>query len=346
MAYRTILGLLILWIASTFIGAADAAEPRVEIDLVMGERVSPALPQEWMRILSELGFANPQIRNARSDDQIGVTRVEGAARIKYKIVGQLKNDGRIQLTDRDIFARRDRRELRAWLDELKKHGPQGTPETGPFGLTADQLRTVKKDLAREVQRSTKGEAASDTVRRLATSLNHPVRFSTSAKKKLKLADPIGDELQGFSTGTALAAILRSAGLSLRPEVESGRYRYVVKRAIGNESEAWPVGWPYKKKATSAFPRLLKLERMQDVKVPLGLAMEELAGRVEAAVLWDHAELRNANVDLAATEVTMREGKRHLAATLKRLLGQIDFRYQVRVDDAGRTFLWIRPSNSR
>src|SRR5208282_5229767 len=55
-------------------------------------------------------------------------------------------------------------------------------------------------------------------------------------------DKIEEELSEFSSGTALACILRPIGFSLVPRVFRKMRSYSVKRAQLNQ-ELWPIGWP-------------------------------------------------------------------------------------------------------
>ena len=323
-------------------GHVWAAGPRVEIEIFQTGRVSPTVPQDWMRILSEVGFASPRIRSFRGGDRIGVSTSGRAPSLRYKVTGSLGVDGRIQLSARDVFRRGDRERLRAWLKELKEHGPGGEPEKGEFGLTAEQFALVKKDLAIVVRKSTKGQPAADVITRMAADLKHPLRVDRSARTALQQAEAVDDELQGFATGTAIAAVLRPAGLVLRPKVTSGRYEYLVAKG-GVGAKAWPVGRAIQNREGDILPRLIDKQTTQQVRMPLKPAMEEMARLLDVPILWDYRGLARKKIDVASVQVEMRREKRILKRILVRLLSQVGLRYDIRQDDAGQAFLWIQPN---
>lgn len=340
MSSRAIVGLAALLICGAWGAELRAAGPRVEIEIFQVGRVSPTVPQEWMRILSEVGFSSPRIRSARGGDKIGVTASGSGRSLKYRVTGQLGTDGRIQITARDAFRQGDRERLRSWLKELKEHGPGGEPVKGEFGLTAEQFAAVTKDLAVTVKKSTKGETA-DVVKQLEAGLRYPLRFDRGAKAALQKAGAVKDELQGFATGTALAAVLRPAGLVFRPQFAAGRYEYLVtagRRGV----EMWPVGRSFKGGEADVMPKLVSFQATQQVRLPLSVAMDEMSRMLEVAVLFDHRGLARKKIDVTTTEVEMQQERRIMKRILLRILGQAGLRYDVRVDDAGRAFLWVRP----
>lgn len=323
-------------------GQLDAAEPRVEIEVVMTDRVSPAVPQEWLRLLADVGFTNPRIRNAKPGELLGVTEQGTEAAPSYRVVAKLGPDGRIQISRRVSFGRRDGEQLRSWVQELKKHGPGGPPQKGAFGFTADQLAKIKKDLGQKVLASTKDKAATDVVNRLAAGLSYSLKYEPAARTALQSHDAVAEELQGLATGTALAAILRDAGLQMRPRRFQGKYEYVVARA-GRESESWPVGSKPHKRDVEVLPSLQTFQRTQEVRLPLTIAVEEMSKQIDAPVLWDHRALRKKGIDLATAEIKMRAEKKFLKRMLSGMLKQANLRFEVREDDAGTAFLWIRPN---
>src|SRR5206468_10689851 len=96
-------------------------------------------------------------------------------------------------------------------------------------------------------------------------------------------EPLADELEGISSGTALAAILRPLGLVMVPE-KSGpdiRLRIVSSREA---KEYWPVGWPLKGNPGETLPELFKFLKVNIGDAPLSEAITAIAGRVKAPVL--------------------------------------------------------------
>ncbi|REJ69799.1 MAG: hypothetical protein DWQ31_03180 [Planctomycetota bacterium] len=324
---------------SLIAGSAGAGEARVEIEVLLTGRTSPTAPQEWMRVLEEAGFERAQIRQARGNERIGVTIVRREPSPHYRVIGQLLRSGRLQLSANEAFGRNERNELQAWVESLKEHGPDGPPEVGAFGLTADQFAAVKEELATPVAATTRGLRPADVVRQIAAALDAPLRIERTAREALAEAPDVPDEFQGFAGGTALAAVLRPAGLAIYPDVQEDTTRYVVtvrRRGV----EVWPIGW---EEDTKAIPALFEFEKIeQAVRLPMVDAMQDLTSRLAAPVLWDHAGIARRGIEIGEIEVELKAANRHLASYLRRVLQQGGLGFEVRQDDAGRAFLWIKP----
>jgi len=343
MAIRTAIGLSITLLWGICVAEAGAADPRVEIEIFQSGRVSPSVPQEWLRVLSEVGFANPRIRNARSGDQIGISTGGSETLPVYKVVGRLGNNGRIQLSATEAFGRNERQQLKAWIKDLKDHGPQGAAEKVAFDLTSEQFALVQKDLSTIVRNGTKGKPTSKAIEELSADLTYPLRFDSASQKILRGGGEVRDELQGMATGTALAAILRPLGLVFRPqEKKSGKFEFVVAKTDA-DSESWPVGWKPAKKDADTIPNLFKFLRTQEVEMLASDALSELANQIGAPMIWDYRAMAARKIDLTSAKIKMRSERRHLKAVLRRIVRQVDLAFDVREDDAGQAFLWMRPS---
>ena len=118
------------------------------------------------------------------------------------------------------FRRSECKKLAAWLDDLAKRGPPEKREkVSAFGLTASQLEKVNADLSKAVGFSTKGMTRSEAVNKIAGQLGLALKIEGALADG---DDKIEEELSEFSSGTALACILRPIGSCMVPRGRARR----------------------------------------------------------------------------------------------------------------------------
>ena len=90
------------------------------------------------------------------------------------------------------------------------------------------------------------------------------------------------------------------------------------------------------------PRLFQRQDIRIERFPLSDALVAVATRCGAQVLYDRAEILNRNINLAETEVSFARKQVTYMVTFGKLLRQSDppLDIEVRVDEAGRPFVWI------
>ena len=138
-----------------------------------------------------------------------------------------------------------------------------------------------------------------------------------------------------------------AGLQQRISNELLPYVQTPGQYIGREfnqivrdaKEHWPVGWPPKGNPGETLPELFKFLKINIGDAPLSEAITAIAGRVKVPVLYDHNSLARIRADLS-TKVSLTETNVFYARALDRLLSQARLRYEIRVDEANKPFLWI------
>ena len=107
---------------------------------------------------------------------------------------------------------RDSDRLAKWLDELGKHGTPGvTEKKGAFGLLPRQADLARDGLSGTVDFATKGMAAAAAFDKIGRTLRYPLAIDPDIQQAIAADDPVRDELQGLSAGTALAALARPVG---------------------------------------------------------------------------------------------------------------------------------------
>lgn len=316
------------------------AEPRVELELVQAGGAALTAAQRWLPVLDEVGFSQPRIRALQEGDRLEIVNVGTADNPNYKVCGILTAGGDIKLPGGRQFSFRDRGALSNWVRNLKAQGPEATDGgPTPFGITPSRLVAVRKDLSQPLTAATRGQQPATVLDAVSHILANAVVIDDEVRRTLAASGAVRDELQGLSCGTALAALVRPAGLVLRPRFAEGRVQYAIVDARG-EAEYWPIGWSSEKSPGQLIPGLFEREETQEVEVSLGPALTELRGRVKAPFLFDYNNLALKGVNLAETMVKMKAGKNHYARVLSRVLSQAKLTYETRVDDAGTAFLWI------
>ena len=238
------------------------------------------------------------------------------------------------------FTLRDVGKLRKWLDNLRADGVEGvTAPKSAFGLTPSRLKRVNGDLSQPVMFSTKELPAVTALGRIAEQLAIPFSVEAGATRALSGVE-VADELRGLSSGTAMAAILRPAGLVLVPRRErGGQLEYRVGRPRGG-GEVWPVGWKPQKRRNEVLPMLFGMLNVEIREISIAEALAAIEGRLEVPFLFDRNAMALHNADPAATEAEVPEKRMSYSQVLRRVLSQGKLKYELRVDEAEKPFLWI------
>jgi len=253
----------------------------------------------------------------------------------YKVTAMLS--GRDELVvPGGRFRRSECKKLAAWLDDLAKRGlPEKRERVSAFGLTASQLQKVNSDLAKTVGFSTKGMPRSEAVSKIAGQLGLPLKIEGA------LADgdeKIEEELSGFSSGTALACILRPIGSCMVPRESGETLSYAVKKAQLDQ-EIWPVGWPAGG-AQKALPPLYEFHNVNVSGVTATKLLEVVGKQIGAAVLFDHNALARHGVEPDKAIVSHPQQRTTYSVALRKMLAKAGLKFEVRVDEAGKPFLWV------
>jgi hypothetical protein len=289
-------------------------------------------------MLGKLELGSVRIRSGKEDDTPEIKVLGKESSPTYEVVGVLTDEGQL-LLPKGRFGLSDRAKLEQWFAKLKEGGIEGvTIKPAAFGLLPTQLVKVHEALAVPVAFSTKDQPPRDVAKRIADGLT--LKFITDAAGQRALAsdEPVADELQGVSSGTALAAVFRPLGLVLVPEKNGSdiRLRIADSRAA---REHWPVGWPPKGNPQQTLPNLFNMLNVEIAPIPLTEALPAVQERLKAPLLMDHNSLARAEIDLA-TKVELPKTNTYYDRILDRLLFQAKLKYELRIDEANKPLLWI------
>ncbi len=334
-----------LTVAATPATAQNASRVSLTIGTEKGLPVSAT--QQWYRTLTELGVDQLRIRARRPGEQPAIReRYEtrpGArpAAPTYLVTGIIDSRNRL-LVPGGTFHSRDVGKIKSWLTKLRGGGVSaatGQPPA-PFGLSSEQLKRVRDDLALPLGFSTRGISTRDALEKAASQLKFPLAVQPDAATRLAAGGNVTEELRELSTGTAIAYLLRRPGLVLIPSgTGRGRPSYSVRRPRANEP-SWPVGREPKKKRTELMPELFEILTVELDDIPVSQVLDAVGGRLKLPVLLDHYALVLHGIDPAAARVNLPEKRTSYSVVLRQALGQAKLKSQLRVDDADRPFLWV------
>lgn len=324
---------LLFWPAAT----AGAAPPRVELEVLIDQGASNTSAPTWSQLLSQAGFSSVRLKSGNGEEPTLRTAGTDSAPV-YRVVGVLTTNNQL-LLPKGRFSVNDRSAIERWLAKLREGGEDGLfIKPVSFGLLPKQLVAVHEALAAPVSFATSGKRPREVARQIAAALPYKFVTDSTCQQALAAGEPLTEELQGLSSGTALAALLHPLGLVMLPE-KTGNDISLRIRAAAAGGEHWPVGWPPKTNPSETLPGLFKFLTVEIDSTPLTEAITAISGRVNAPVLIDHVALARQRVDLG-TKVSFPKASTFYGRALDRLLAQAKLKYDVRVDEANKPFLWI------
>lgn len=319
--------------------AVAAAAPRVSFELVTEDGFSLTGNQEWMTLVKGM-VDGVRIRSSEKGDQPEVTNIGTDEAPNYRVVGVLTAQGRLFLPG-GKFTLGDRAKLAAWINKLRQDGAESlTAETGPFGLTAKELLAVHESLKTPLAFSTKDQPTFEVASNIARKLSIQFAIDEGAQKILEGEELVADELQGLSSGTALAALLRPLGLSLVPEKPSGEPVQLAILEYRDAKESWPVGWPPKAAPGKAFPKLFAKFQVGFNQAELEKVLVAVKQRLEIPLLYDHNSIARHRIDIPKARVNIPAQRTYYLDVLQKSLGQAKLKSELRVDEADQPFVWI------
>jgi len=323
-----------------FLAPPAGAAGQVELQLVTEPDFPATDIQRWYETLSKLNSGTLNIRAARAGDKIEVINKGTKDSPIYVVYGVIKNSGELQVPG-GRFKLSDRSGIGRWLEEMRTFGPQGTPEGKPlYGLNAAQFGDVKRDLAKPVDFATLGVARLDALKKIQEKLKLKSQIDQQTLRAFAASDKMEEELKGLSSGTAIAYLLRPAGLAMRPErLPSSDLQYVVASSAATP-EPWPVGWPLEKRRQDIAPQMFEMIPVDIEPVPLATALEVIGERIEMPIILDKNNLVKHEVNIQEVKVSFPAKQSTYSIVLTRLLGQARLTSDVRVDEADKPFLWV------
>lgn len=325
------------WVA--LLGSRSAwAAGQVQLELLTDQNVSITAQQEWLRRLAQAGVTGFRIRVKQPSDKPGVeVRGTGDTQI-YAVTGVIVSDNEVVLPGAR-FKVTNLAPLRQWLDELARQGPpERRPPQSAFGLDLPQFERVHADLARPVGFDTAGVSRRQVLQKIAGQVQLPLRLDAHRLKTTD-EDQVSEDLSGLSCGTALAYVLRPMGWCLVPQAGGSGPEYAVVPS-SPELKAWPVGWQPDKPERELLPALYEFLNVNVQNVAVTEVLKAVSKRLEVPVLWDYSALARHGIQPEKAIVNLPKTRTTYSLLLRKVLFQARLKSEVRVDEAGKPFLWV------
>jgi hypothetical protein len=320
---------------------AVAVSP-VSFELVTDSGFSITGAQRWIDVFKDLDQSGLRIRSGSPGDKTEVINRGTETSPRYHVIGILTANNQLALPN-GKFSLSDRAGIAKWIEKLQEGGVDGLTATkAAFGLTADELVEFDKRLATPINFDTQGVRAGDVARKIVQSLAMEWSVTADARRAFARNEPVLDELKGLSAGTSLAATLRPLGLVLSPEKPRGGQVRLVISEVREVEESWPIGWPPEAAPKQAAPKLYEYLTVEIKETALSEAIHAIQGRVETPFLFDHNGMAREQIDVTAVKVSFPKKRVQYLRVLDQVLFQGQLKSEVRLDEAGKPFLWISP----
>jgi hypothetical protein len=317
------------------------AKSRVEIEIAVDPGLQANVAsQRWAKTLGDLGLDGVRFRPLKNGDRPEVKQQGAGPTALIQITAQLNNRGAL-VTSGGQFGPSDNAKLKKWLADLQAGGAVPGERKTVFGLTGEQFAAAKKTLSTPIGFSTKGMRPETAIAQIKPLLALQLVIDPAFERSVIADDPLRDELQGLSAGTALAAIARPAGGVLLPR-PAGKEVQLALTSPQVGGEMWPIGWPPEEKDEQKLvPALYEFIPVDIDGVPASDAITALQRRIQVPMLFDHNNMVRQRIDLKKP-VKVPPGKKYYRQIFERVLNQAGLRSEVRVDDAGKPLIWVTP----
>lgn len=331
--------LFFLWASLLVYSGPALAAGTVRLELLGDARGAPLAFQEWSQALGKAGIQNFRIQSVKEPGKPAIDIQGTEDRPVYVVTGVILSRDEIELPGRR-FRRTEIKQLAAWLNDLAEQGPVGMrPNRGVFGLTADDAEKVLTEIAKPAGFDSQGMSRRAAIEKIAALLDPPLKIET------RLAEALGDAevdapLSGLSRGTALAYLLRMAGMGFAPKESDGKIAYELV-PLRDDAKCWPVGVEAES-AREALPALFEFHNVNVQNVSAAKAISSIAKLMDTPVLIDANALAGQEIDPDKVLVSHPRSRTVYGIALRKMLFQAKLKYEVRLDDAGKPFLWITP----
>jgi len=311
----------------------------IELELVTQQGFPLTGSRQWIEVFKNQDV-QLRIRSATPSDRAEIVNRGTDSSPVYHVRGVLTRQNTL-LVPGGRFTPRDRAQIAAWIDKLRRGGMDSSGGSRPsaFGLTADELVGLHESLAVRVLASTKGRDPKDVVRAIASRIRTRVVVGPEVRGAFGEGGTVYDELQGLTCGTALAAVVRPLGLVVLPGKVGSELQLAVVDSR-RTSESWPVGWPPEKKERELVPKLYEFLPVEIEGAQLTEALVAVRERLGVPMLFDQNSMARHRVDPDKVRVSLPVGRTYYKKALDRMLFQAKLKAEIRVDEASQPLVWV------
>ena len=231
------------------------------------------------------------------------------------------------------------------LEEIQRHGAKGPPDSSPtWGLTDEQFREVTRLLGVPVENSVELQSSILAIEAIGLPGTMRMKFTEAARQQALAQRPESApetiELQGFTKGSAIAIVLAQYGLGFRPRyVAPGQYDIEIDR--GDESSnLWPIGWKPEQSFSEILPAYLRAIPLDVEDVEVDALVGVVSDRIQVAHFSAAYALTAKGLDINTLTYTRKDDRISPARLLTAVGDKLDLGFDVRVDEAGKVFLWV------
>ncbi len=319
----------------------------LEFEILTSQQANPAA-QQWGKVFEKLGH-KVSIRSGNEESRPSVVeRPRGSLRF-VTATALLNRQGGLSF-GRKTFAMSETDKLAEWMEELLAYGAQGSPEGEPlWGLNRAQFEELYALLSKPLPVSTAGMEIGQLIDTLRSDHQIPIRLHTTMESKLDAAQGLTvltSILEGFTTGTGLAAALNEQDAGFRPtRTPAGKVELEV-RPLDQLKDPWPIGWEPKEETPRHLitPAIFKTNPIIELEdAPLGDVLVAIAAETKTPIVIDEPRCRAKNVDVRTKTISY-PLKKHTAwvMVISSSVRKVGLDYQIRQDEAGRGFVLVTP----
>lgn len=329
-------GLVALFLQSP---APGEGARRVKLELFADQQASITSQQAWLRELSAAGISDLRIR-AGSPEKVGIEVSGNEPDVTYFVTGLITTGDELIFPGKR-FRLNEAPQVARWLRQLSEKGIEEKHEEprGAFGLRPEDFEKAMKDLAQPVGFSTKGTDRAAVLRKIGEQLAGPLRIEARLPDSDDQSQ-VAEELAAISCGTALACLLRPVGLGLVPRSQGRANLEYHVVAAKQGTDVWPVGWPPEKPLPRILPALYESFNANIQDVPVTTVLDAMAKRLTLPFLFDHNALARHWIEPTKEKVRSPQSRTTSNQLLRKVLSQAGLKGEVRVDEAGKPFLWV------
>ena len=322
--------------------SCQAQEKRrfISLEISSDAKAPMGTQQQWMQMLQKVGADRVTSRTGRAEAPT-VEETQTAATTYIQVNGFIGS--RKLFLPGGSFAINDVAGIKALLKKIRDDGATvALAEKMAFGLTSEQLVGLHDRLAKKVEFTTKGQKAGDVIKKIVKQSGLDFVYDRAARAAINGEEKVLEELNGISSGTALAAILRPLGLVLEPSRKQGKELKLQILDSRASKENWPIGWPIERTPIEAEPKLFETLPIEIRAFPLKTALDAVEKRGGVLFLYDHNTMAREGIELDQVKATLVQKKISLKVAIGKLLKHTKPKLwdEIRVDENGKTFLWI------
>jgi len=312
----------------------------VDLEVAMESALPITRIKAWASFLQKAGFTNVQLRSAKLTDMPKVKTLGRKESPTYVVTGILAGD--ILHLPGGTFKYGQIDEAKLWIKRLQGDGAGAlTTQKGAYGLSRDQIVEVYDQLTLKVKAETAGRTTKEVIRSISRVWNLQVSVDPTARAQLFSEIPFNDELQGVTSGTAMAIVLKSTGLIMLPDKPIGSSVRIRITTPVKDLEFWPIGWESSQNPGKTAPDLFNELSVEIKNTELSKTVAAIGQRLQTRIFFDYASIAKRGISLDK-KVNVPAGKIFYKKILDIALSQAGLHCEVMVDEANQPFLWIAP----